>query len=142
MTLNIRVGSRDLLVNLREIKVWCSRMFPSQSFSLVAISKSLSMQNFKILQILDSQNFSQYYSTDYKTGKSKINFFGEFSMCVTYVNTFAGVPDHIFWFCNCWTLLTFSQKSVNGMLMYQVANNLTYLIGCWIPDDFTLKNED
>ena len=96
MTSNIRVGSRDLLVNLKEIKVWCSRKFPSQSFSLVTISKSLSLQNFKILQILGSQNFLQYYSTDFKTGKSEINFFGEFSMCVTYVNTFAGVPDHIF----------------------------------------------
>ena len=67
-------------------------------------------------------------------------FFWEFSMCVTYVKTFAGVPDHICSVCNRWTLLTFSQKSVSEMLMYQFINNLKYLIGCWISHDFTFKN--
>ena len=134
MRSNIHAGSRNLLVRLKEIKFWCSRKFASRNFSIVAIFKSSSMQNF-----LASQNFLQYYSTNFKTGKSEFNFFWEFSMCVTYVKTFAGVPDHICSFCNCWTLLIFSQKSVSGMLMYQLANNLKYLIGCWISHDFTFK---
>ena len=64
----------------------------------------------------------------------------EFPMCVRYVKTFAGVPDYICWFCNCWALLTYSRKSISRMLMYQLANNLKYLISCWISHDFTLKN--
>ena len=87
-----------------------------------------------------AQNFLQYYSTNFKTDKSEFKFFWEFSMCVTYVKTFAGVPDHICSVCNRWTLLTFYQKSVSEMLMYQLANNLKYLIGCWISHDFTFKN--
>ena len=89
---------------------------------------------------LASQIFLQYYSRNFKTGKSEFKVFLGFSMCVTYVKTLAGVPDHICSFCNCWTLLIFFQKSVSGMLMYQVANNLKYLICCWISHDFTLKN--
>ena len=130
MTSNIHhVRSRNLLVKLREIKFWFSRKFASQNFSLMAICKSSSMQNFL-----------KYYSTNFKTSKSEFKFFWEFSMCVTYVKTFSGAPDHICSFCNCWTLLTFSQKSFSGMLMYQLANNLKYLIGCWISHNFTLKN--
>ena len=129
MTSNIHVGSRNLLVKLGEIKFWFSRKFASQNFSLMAICKSSSMQNFL-----------KYYSTNFKTSKSEFKFFWEFSVCVTYVKTFSGVPDHICSFCNCWTLLTFSQKSVSGMLMYQLANNLKYLIGCWISHNFTFKN--
>ena len=126
MTSNIHVGSRNLLVKLGEIKFWFSRKFASQNFSLMAICKSSSMQNFL-----------KYYSTNFKTSKSEFKFFWEFSMCVTYVKTFAGVPDHICSVCNRWT---FYQKSVSEMLMYQLANNLKYLIGCWISHDFTLKN--
>ena len=140
MTSNIHVASRNLLIKLKKIKFWGSQKFASQNFSLVAICKSSSMENLKILQIFSLQNFLQYYSTNFKTGKSEFNFFWEFSMCVTYVKTFAGVPDHICSFCNCWTLLTSSQKSVSGMLMNQLANSLKYLIGCWISHDFTLKN--
>ena len=51
MTSNIHVGSRNLLVKLKEIKFWCSRKFASQNFSLVAICKISSMENFKNLQI-------------------------------------------------------------------------------------------
>ena len=126
MTSNIHVGSCNLLVKLGEIKFWFSRKFASQNFSLMAICKSSSMQNFL-----------KYYSTNFKTSKSEFKFFWEFSMCVTYVKTFAGVPDHICSVCNRWT---FYQKSVSEMLMYQLANNLKYLIGCWISHDFTLKN--
>ena len=140
MTSNFHVGSRDLLVNVKEIKVWCSRKFASQNFSLVAICKSLSMQDFKILQIWPHKTFYSITVQVLKLLNLKSIFFWEFSMCVTYVNTFAGVPDHICWFCNRWTLLTFSQKYVNGMLMYQLANNLKYLISCWVSHDFTLKN--
>ena len=135
MRSNIHAGSRNLLVRLKEIKFWCSRKFASRNFSIVAIFKSSSMQNF-----LASQNFLQYYSTNFKTGKSEFKFFWEFSMWVRSVKTFAGVPDHIWLPCNCWTLLIFSQKSFSGMLMYQLANNLKCLIGCWISHDFTLKN--
>ena len=67
-------------------------------------------------------------------------FVWEFCMCVTYIKIFECVPDHMCSCCNCWTLLTFSQKSVSGILMYQLANNLKYLIGCWILHDFALKN--
>ena len=96
------------------------------------------LKNF--CKFLASQNFLLYYSTNFKTGKSEFNFFWEISMCITYVKTFAVVPDHICSFCNGWTLLTFSQKSVSRMLMYQLVNNLKYLIGCWISQDFTWKN--
>ena len=140
MTSNIHVGCHNLLIKLEEMKFWCSRKFALQNFSLVIICKSLSMQNVKILQGLASQNFLRYYSTNLKTDKSEFKFFWEFSMCVTHVKTFAGVPDHICSFCNCCTLLTSPQKSVSGMLMYQLANSLKYLIGCWISHDFTLKN--
>ena len=111
-----------------------------QNFSLVAIYKSPSMQNLKFCKFLASQNFLQYYSTNFKTDESEFQFFLEFSMCATYVKTFASVPDHKCSFCNCWTLLTFSQKSVSGMLMYQLANDLKYLIGCSISHEFVLKN--
>ena len=80
-----------------------------------------------------------WYGIRVKTGKSEFNFFWEFSMCAMYVKTFAVAPDHIHSFCNCWTLLTFSQKSVSEILMYQLANDLKYLIGCWISHGFTLK---
>ena len=140
MTSNIHVGSCNLLVKLKEIKFWCSRKFALQNFSLVAICKNSSMQNLKILQIFGVTKLSTVFSTNFKTSKSEFKFFWEFSICVTYVKTFAGVPDHICWFCNCWKLLTFSQKSVKGMLMYQLANNLEYLIGCWISHGFTLKH--
>ena len=49
------------------------------------------------------------------------------------------IDDRLVMFCNWWTLLTFSQKSVSGMIMYRLANNLNYLIGCWISHGFTLK---
>ena len=129
---------------MKEIKFWCTQKFASQNFSIAAICKSSSMRNLKILQILASQNFLQYYNTNFKTSKSKsiffFFFFLEFAMCVKYVKAFAGVPDHICSFCSCWTLLTFFQKPVSGMLMYQLANNLKYLTGCWISHDFTFKN--
>ena len=75
-----------------------------------------------------------------KLEKSEFKFSWEFSMCVMYVKTFAGVPDHICSFCNCWTLLTFSQISVGVILMYQLANTIKHLTGCWISHDFTFKN--
>ena len=71
------------------------------------------LQNFihaKIFcKFLTLQNFLQYYSTNFKTGKSELIFFffGEFLNCLTYVKTFVGVPDYICLFYNCWTLLTF-----------------------------------
>ena len=126
MKSNIHIASRNLLVKLKEIKFWGSWKFAAQDFSLV--------------EILASQIFLQYYSTNFKTGKSKFKSFWEFFICVTYVKTFAGVTDHICSFCNYWILLTFSQKSVSGMLMHQLANNLKYMIGCWISHYFTLKN--
>ena len=125
---------------LKEIKFWCSWKFALQNFCLVAICKSSSMHNLKILQIFGCTKLLQYYSTNFKIGKSEFKFFWEFSICVLYVKTFAGVPDHVCSFCICWTLLTFSQKSVSGMLMFQLANNLKCLIGCWISHDFTLKS--
>ena len=51
MTSNIHVASRNLLIKLKKIKFWGSQKFASQNFSLVAICKSSSMQNLKILQI-------------------------------------------------------------------------------------------
>ena len=42
---------QQFIGKLKEIKFWCSRKFASQNISLVAIFKSLSMQNLKILQI-------------------------------------------------------------------------------------------
>ena len=51
MTSNTHVGSCNLLVKLKEIKLWCPQKFASQKFSLVAICKSSSIQNFKKLQV-------------------------------------------------------------------------------------------
>ena len=140
MTSNIHVGSCNLLVKLREIKFWCSRKFASQNFSLVAICRSSSMQNLKFFLIFGLKTFYSITVQISKLVNLNSIFFWEFSLCVTYVKTFAGVPDHICTVCNRWTLLTFSQKSVSEMLMYQLANNLKYLIGCWISHDFTFKN--
>ena len=86
-------------------------------------------------------NFANFWprKTFYSITLNSI-FFWEFSISVTYVKTFTGVPDHIRSFCNCWKLLIFSQKSVSGMLIYQFANKLKYLIGCWISHDFPLNN--
>ena len=50
MTSNIHIGTRNLLVKLKEIKFWYSREFAFQNFTLVAIFKSSSMQNLKMLQ--------------------------------------------------------------------------------------------
>ena len=60
---------------LKEIKFRCTQKFASQNFSIAAICKSSSMRNLKILQILASQNFLQYYNTNFKTIKSKSIFF-------------------------------------------------------------------
>ena len=58
MTSNIHVGNCNLLVKLTEIKFSFSRKFEPQNLSLVATSKRLSMQNFKILEIFDLAKLS------------------------------------------------------------------------------------
>ena len=136
MTSNVHAGSCNLFVKLNEMKLWCSRKFATQNISLVTICKISSIQNLKILQIFCLKTF---YSITVQISKL-VNLNSIFSMCITYVKTFAGVPGHICSFCNCWTLSTFSQKSVCGMLMYQLANNLKYLTGCWMLHNFILKN--
>ena len=116
-------------------KVSLTEIFLSGNFQMFFHAELTNFANFWPLQ-----NFLQYFSTNSKTGKTEFKFFWDFSMCTTYVKTFASIPDDTCSFCNCWTQLTFSQKFVSRMLMYQLANNLKYVIGCWISYDFLLKN--
>ena len=106
-------------------------------FTKVCLSEFFLSGNLQIFGLTRLSTALQY---KFQNGKSEFNFFWEFWMWVTYIKTFAGAPDHICSFCNFWTLLTFSQKPVSGMLIYQLAINLKYMIGCWISHNFTFKN--
>ena len=136
MMSNIHVGSRNLLIKLKEIKFWCSKNLSYRIFFSGNLQKFIQGKRKIFSSFWPHKTFYSITVQLPKLVNLNSNFFENFP-CPSRMSKLLQVfLHHIYLFCNCWTLFTFSQKSVCGMLMYQVANNLKYLIGCWISHGF------